>query len=161
MNSPQAARTTPEELGIFNSVRAIVIGFFFIGGLSFAADVVVRKFVPTAFVGGRTDSIPILILTLVYVAMFAIVGSYTTAHLAPRNPMKHAVVLGVLGLIFTTIGTIVVWSSAPAWYHVTSLALVMPYAWIGGRLREIEIRNGTSEIHLPHRRHPSHAGPAT
>jgi hypothetical protein len=161
MNSPMAAGTSPEELAIFKSIRAVVIGFFFIGALSFAADAVVRKFVPTAFVGGRTDSIPILILTIVYAAMFAIVGSFTTAHLAPRDPMKHAVALGVLVLIFTTIAAILLWGSAPVWYHVVSLALIMPYAWIGGRLREIEIKNGTSEIHLPHRHHENQPGTVT
>ncbi len=157
MNSPMAARTSPEEVALFKSIRAVAIGFLFIGSLSFAADAVVRKFVPNAFIGARTDSIPILILTIVYVAMFSIVGSYTTAHLAPKDPMKHAVALGVLNLIFTTIGAILVWNTAPVWYHVASLALVMPYAWIGGRLRENEIAKGTSEIHLPHR-HAAQAG---
>jgi hypothetical protein len=38
---------------------------------------------------------------------------------------------------------VALWDTAPVWYHVASLALVMPYAWLGGRLREIELeRNG-------------------
>ena len=160
MNSPLVTGTSPEEAELFKSIRAVAIGFLFIGGLSFAADAVVRKFVPNAFIGGRTDSIPVLILTIVYVAMFSIVGSFTTAHLAPREPMKHAVFLGVLGLIFSAIGAVLVWGNAPVWYHVVSLALVIPYAWIGGRLREIEIKNGTSDIHLPHRQHSTEAGTA-
>jgi hypothetical protein len=65
--------------------------------------------------------------------------------------MKHAVALGVLGLIFSLIGAVMVWTTAPVWYHVVSLALVMPYAWIGGRLRENELERGTSEIHLTHK----------
>lgn len=35
--------------------------------------------------------------------------------------------------------TIVRWDHAPAWYHVLALALVMPYAWLGGRLRERQL----------------------
>jgi drug/metabolite transporter (DMT)-like permease len=151
MTSPLAAGTSPEEMELFKSIRAVAIGFVLIGALSFTADAVVHKFVPSVFIGGRTDSIPILVLTIVYVAMFSIVGSYTTAHLAPKDPMKHSVALGILGLIFSTIGAVTMWSTAPIWYHVVSLALVMPYAWVGGRLRENELKTGTSEIHLPHK----------
>ncbi len=53
--------------------------------------------------------------------------------------MAHALALGVLGLIFNVLGAVARWDHAPAWYHVLALALVMPYAWLGGRLRERQL----------------------
>ena len=54
--------------------------------------------------------------------------------------MAHARALGVLGLLFNLAGTVARWDHAPAWYHVLALALVMPYAWLGGRLRERQLQ---------------------
>jgi hypothetical protein len=119
------------------SIVAVVVGFFYIGLLSFGTDAVIRSRVPGAFAAaGRTDSVPLLLATLAYVALFAISGCYLAARLAPSRPMRHALILGVLGLAFNVMGTVVAWGTAPAWYHVVSLVLVMPYAYLGGRLRE-------------------------
>lgn len=119
------------------SVLAIVVGFVFIALLSFGADALLRSALPGAFnAAGRTDSVNVLLLTLAYVAVFAVAGCYLTARLAPSRPMWHALVLGLLGLIFTIVGTIAMWDAAPPWYNIVSLVLVMPYAWIGGKLAE-------------------------
>jgi len=123
------------------SIIAVVAGFVFIGALSFGADAVMRNKMPEVFgASGRVDSAPVLLLMAAYVMVFAVAGSYLTAFLAPRNPMKHALVLGALGLIFNIAGTIALWETAPAWFHIISLLLVMPYAWLGGRLREMQLR---------------------
>lgn len=134
---------------MWRSVMAIVVGFLFIGLLAFGADAVLRSAMPSAFdASGRVTSVPILVLTLVYVGIFAIAGCYLAARLAPNRPMRHALILGVLGLIFNIAGTYAMWDTAPAWYHVIALALVMPYAWIGGRIRERQLE-----------RHPTGAAP--
>jgi hypothetical protein len=126
---------------MLRSIAAVLFGFVLIGALSVGADVVLRQAMPTAFdAAGRVDSVPVLLLMMGYVGLFAVTGCYLTARLAPRRPMLHALVLGALGLAFTAYNTLAVfWDTAPAWYHVASLALVMPYAWLGGRLREIEL----------------------
>ena len=134
---------------MWRSVMAIVIGFLFIGLLAFGADAVLRSAMPEAFdASGRVTSIPILVLTLVYVGIFAIAGCYLAARLAPNRPMRHALILGGLGLVFNIAGSYAAWHTAPAWYHVVAIALVMPYAWIGGRIRERQLE-----------RHPTGAAP--
>ena len=122
------------------SIVAIVVGFLLIGALSFGTDAAVRSALPGAFdVIGRTESVSLLLLMIAYVGVYAVAGCYLTARLAPSRPMLHAMVLGVLGLVFNVFGTVAAWNTAPAWYHVVSLLLVLPYAWLGGRLREREL----------------------
>jgi len=129
---------------MLRSIAAVLVGFVLIGALSFGADLVLRQAMPGAFdAAGRVESTAVLLLMMGYVGLFAVTGCYLTARLAPRRPMLHALVLGALGLAFTAINTFAVfWDTAPAWYHVASLALVMPYAWIGGRLRELQLARG-------------------
>lgn len=125
---------------MIRSILSIIAGFILIGVLSLGTDAVVVSAMPGAFSPtGRTESVPVLLLTLAYVFVFAVIGCYLTARLAPQNPMKHALVLGVLGLIFSIIGTTLSWNTAPVWYHVTALLMVMPAAWLGGRLREAQL----------------------
>ena len=122
------------------SIAAVVIGFVVIGVLSFGTSAAVQAAMPGAFgPGGSTSDPTLLLATLAYVTLFAVAGCYLAARLAPRRPMAHALVLGVLGLLFNVAGTMATWNAYPAWYHVTALLLVMPSAWLGGWLREREL----------------------
>lgn len=123
---------------MLRSIIAIAAGFIFIAVLSFGTDIVVRATWPEMFHEGRTDNNMVLFLTLAYVATYAIAGCYIAGRLAPARPMRHALILGVLGLAFTAFVTKFAWESAPVWYHVASLALVMPFAYVGGLLAELK-----------------------
>ena len=130
---------------MLRSIGAILAGFVFIAVCAFGADMALRAAMPGAFdAHGRTDSIPLLLVTQGYVALFAITGCYLAARLAPNRPMRHALILGALGLAFNIAGSIATWDTAPAWYHVLALALVMPLAWIGGRIREAQLARSRS-----------------
>ena len=122
------------------SIGAIVIGFLYIGVLSIGADSLLERVAPGAFDdAGRVHSVPLLLFTQLYVAVFAISGCYLTALLAPSHPMRHALIVGAVGLAFSIVATITLWDMVPVWYHVLTLALVMPFAWIGGRIRENQL----------------------
>ena len=124
---------------MLRSVLAVVAGFFFIGFLAFGADALMRSALPGVYSpSGRVDSVPVLLLVMGYVFVFAVAGCYLTARLAPRRPMLHALTLGALGLAFNVVGTIMMWETAPVWFHAVSLLLVMPAAWLGGWLRETQ-----------------------
>ena len=128
------------------SIAAVVIGFVLIMVLAFGTDAAVRAALPGSFTpAGGTSDPGLLVASLAYVTLYAVAGCYLTARLAPGRPMAHALVLGVLGLLFNVAGTIAMWNMAPAWYHLTALVLVMPSAWLGGWLRERELgRRATS-----------------
>jgi hypothetical protein len=132
---------------MLRSIVAIVAGFIFIGALSVGADAVLHALLPTVFdAAGRVESVPVLLFIITYVGVFAITGCYLTARLAPSRPMLHALILGALGLVFNIAGTVAMWNTAPAWYHIVALLLVMPYAWMGGRLREIELARASQVL---------------
>lgn len=125
---------------MLRSVLAVTTGFFYIGALSYATDALVRRLIPAAFgAGGRVEHAGVLLLLQAGVALAAVSGCYLAARWAGRAPMRHALALGGLGLLFNVAGTVAMWESAPAWYHALALLLVMPYAYAGGRLREREV----------------------
>jgi hypothetical protein len=132
--------TSDKETHMARSILAVVTGFLLIGFLSFGMTAVLKIVAPETFGAARLESVPALLLVTFYVMVFAVAGCYLAALMAPHSPMKHALVLGVLGLIFNVVGIAARWEAAPAWFNILSLLLVMPYAWMGGRLREMQLR---------------------
>ena len=122
------------------SIAAIAIGFVVIFALNMATGFALSAVDPELFPsdGRLTDPVALLVST-VTVAIYAIAGCYLTARLAPAQPMQHALILGALGLLVNLAFLFQLWGAVPSWYLLVNLALVMPYAWIGGRLREAEL----------------------
>lgn len=124
------------------SVGAVVVGFLFIAVLSFGSDIMLRVTFPDdVAVPVRIASVRVLSLSLISAAVYATVGCYLTARLAPSRPMWHALLLGVLVLVFTVVNATALWTRAAMWYKLASLVLVMPCAWLGGWLAK---RAGTN-----------------
>lgn len=125
---------------MLRSILGIVAGFLVIGGLVGVTDLAMRalfagRFAPS---GGTVDPM-LLAVTEIYVFVYAAAGCWLCARIAQRRPMLHAIVLGVLGLIFNVAGSYMTWQLYPAWYHVVALILVMPAAWVGGRIAERQL----------------------
>jgi hypothetical protein len=80
----------------------------------------------------------LLVLATAYRTVYSIAGCYLAARLAPNRPIRHALALGVVGLIVSTAGAITTWNGGPAygpkWYPLALIALAMPGAWAGGKL---------------------------
>lgn len=124
---------------MYRSFIAVFTGFVLIALLSFGTDIALKMALPSLFdTNGSTSSVTILLLTIAYVGLYATLGCYLAARMAPTHPMRHALVLGGLGLLFNTVGAVYTWNSYPVWYHVVSLLLVMAWAWLGGRMRALE-----------------------
>lgn len=117
------------------SILAVFAGLCCIVALSLAADAAVWALLPRAFRGPEGGgAVGLLLLTLAYVAFATALGGYLTALVAAREPTRHAVALGALSLALMVAATPFAWDSAPVWFHVASLVLVVPAAWLGGRL---------------------------
>lgn len=124
------------------SILAIVVGFVLTGALNAGTSTLLSRVVPELVTppGTPNGNTAGLLLVCAYVALFGILGCYVTARLAPSRPMLHALVMGGLALAMIVATTIPVWNDFPAWFNVYNILAVMPYAWIGGRLRERQLQ---------------------
>jgi hypothetical protein len=59
---------------------------------------------------------------------------YITARLTPRNPMRRALGLGVLGTVVGTAGAIatIPMHLGPSWYPIPLALTGLPLTWLGG-----------------------------
>jgi hypothetical protein len=86
-----------------------------------------------------------LVLATAYRAVFGVVGSYVAARLVVERPMWHAMIVGAIGFLVSVVGVIGTWSRASAfgahWYPVALVVIALPCAWVGGRIREMQLRS--------------------
>ena len=130
--------------GIVQSVAAVVAGMLAIIILSIGTDVAMSSIGAFPRQGASMSDAQYLIAT-VYRTVYAVIGGYIAARLAPNRPMRHALILGTLGLILGIVGVVTTWNTKPVigheWYPIALVVLALPPAWLGGKLREIEIRS--------------------
>ncbi len=129
---------------IFKSIGAVVAGFIFIVVTHTGTDAILEGagVLPKGnlFVGAG-----LILIVIGYRAVFSLIGCYLTAKLAPQNPMKHALALGVIGVVLSAVGAIVAADLGPSWYAWTLVVISLPIAWLGGKLYEPRSRRNKSE----------------
>ena len=123
------------------SILAVVAGFVLTAALNLGTNAILASLGVIPSDGATTDT-GTLILICAYVAVYGILGCYVAARLAPWRPMAHALVLGAVALATSIPIAIQQWDTAPAWFNLYNLLAVMPYAWLGGRIRERELGRG-------------------
>jgi hypothetical protein len=133
----------PRRIG--RSIGAVLAGIVVGIVLTIATDIVlhvIRVFPPWGASMVGFDGA--LLLATIYRTVYGIGASYIIARLAPDRPMQHALVGGVVGLAVSIVGAAVTWNKGPAfgphWYPLALIALAMPQAWVGGRLRVMQLR---------------------
>ncbi len=121
---------------ILRSIGAVLAGVIAIFILSLGTDVVMHAtgVYPPWF---QPMSSALFLLATAYRIVYGVTGGYLTARLAPNKPMRHALALGVVGLVLSTAGAVGTWNSnlGPRWYPLALVATALPCAWAGGRLR--------------------------
>jgi len=65
-------------------------------------------------------------------------GAWLTARIAPARPMKHAMILGYVGVVLGLAGVVATWNLdlGPRWYPILLVVLAVPQSWIGGKIYE-------------------------
>jgi hypothetical protein len=133
--SPTNTGARPRRLG--RSVAAVFVGFITVVILSLGTDQVlhVLKVYPP---WGQPMWDPGLNgLALAYRIVFTIAGGYVAARLAPYAPMRHALALGIIGLVPGVAGAIYGINRGdlgPSWYPIALAVVGLPCCWIGGAL---------------------------
>ena len=136
------ANTTPQEFVRAShprarSARAVVAGLLTVILLSSLVDVVLHAtsvFPPW----GEVMSDALFVLATSYRLPIAVLGGYVTARLAPRGPVRHALVLGGIGFALSLAGTLATAGRGPEfgplWYPLLLVATSVPCAWLGAKI---------------------------
>ena len=146
-DSPRASQPgtgeTHRPRRILRRIGAVLAGLLVIVILSSATDAVLHAtgvFPPA----GQPMADSLFLLATAYRILYAVAGSYITARLAPDRPMQHALTLGVVGLVISIAGAAATWNAGPEfgpkWYPLAVIAIALPCAWAGGKLRERQLR---------------------
>lgn len=128
-----SATLRPRRTG--RSIGAVLAGFAVVVVLSLGTDmalVAAGIFPPLNQPASFTTRL--LLLATAYRTAYSVGGSYLAARLAPNRPMRHALALGVVGLVVSSAGAIVMRGVGPTWYPVALIIMAMPCAWAGGVL---------------------------
>ena len=124
------------------SVLAIVVGMLFI--------IIVTTLVDFAFHAAgvyppidQPISDGLAVLATIYRVIISIAGAWLTARLAPQKPMKHAIILGIVGVALGLVGVVATWNLelGPRWYPIALVVLAIPQCWVGGKLYEMQSRS--------------------
>ena len=75
-------------------------------------------------------------LALSYRIVYTLLGGFITARLAPQAPMRHVIILAIIGLVAGTAGAIVAIAGdfGPSWYPIALAVTAYPCTWFGGRM---------------------------
>jgi hypothetical protein len=121
---------------ILKSIGAILVGLIVGAALSIGTDFVFERIgVFPSFAEQMEEGFFMwwkVLLATIYRSIYAIIGSYVAANLAPNRPMLHAMILGVIGFIANIAGGYAMREFAPHWYPIALTLLALPCAWLGG-----------------------------
>ena len=118
-------------------MAAVFVGFLSVAVLSLATDQILHVLEVYPPWGQPMWDPGLNLLALSYRIVYTILGGYITASLAPHSPMRHVLVVGILGLIAGSAGAIVAISVAdlgPNWYPIALALTGFPCVWLGGVL---------------------------
>jgi len=127
----------------WKSILAVVVGVLFIIIVTTLVDVALHAagvYPPIT----QPISDGLAVLATIYRVVISIAGAWITARLAPQNPMKHALILGVVGVVLGLVGVVATWNLelGPRWYPIALVVLAIPQCWVGGKLYEMQTRKG-------------------
>ncbi len=138
-HAPDRTIGTSRVRTMVRGILALLAGLGAIVVLSLGTDVVLHAtgIYPPWFEPMGT---PLWALATGYRIVYGVLGGYITARLAQSRPMRHAIILGVLGIALSLIGVVATWDSGPEfgpkWYSIGLVVIALPCSWAGARLRQ-------------------------
>ena len=122
---------------IGRSAWAVIAGFVAVAGLSLATDQLLHLLGVYPPWGEPMRKPALNALALGYRSAYTVAGMYLTASLAPRFPIRHALIGGMIGTAVAAAGAVVAipLDLGPAWYPIALAVSALPLAWLGGALR--------------------------
>ena len=75
------------------------------------------------------------VLWLIWETASMMAAGYVTARIAASSHVAHATVMGAIQAVVTLWAMFSVQSEEPLWFWLTGIVLMIPAAWLGGRLQ--------------------------
>ena len=121
------------------SIWAVVAGVLFIIVVTTLVDIVLHAAHLFPPMNQRINDALALLATC-YRIVISVAGAWLTARLAPQEPMKHALILGTVGVVLGLVGVVATWNLGlgPRWYPIALVVLAIPQCWAGGKLYELQ-----------------------
>jgi hypothetical protein len=122
---------------IGRSIWAVVAGVLFIFAASIAVDIALHVVGVYPKMGEPIGN-GLALLATSYRFVIGVGGGWLTARLAPAKPMKHALILGAVGIVLGLVGVVLTWNQGlgPKWYAIALAVLAVPQCWLGGKIFE-------------------------
>jgi hypothetical protein len=120
----------------WRSTGAVLAGFLAVFVLSLGTDQVLHMlnvYPPW----GQPMSGGLFAVATAYRIVYTVAGGYITARLAPHAPLRHALILGLVGLVPGIAGVMIALAKpdlGPLWYPIALVVTGLPCAWLGGAL---------------------------
>ncbi len=132
----QGVDAIPQPRRVGRSILAVLVGLVVVFVLSLGTDQLFHVLGIYPPWGQAMNDTGDNVLALSYRLVFNVLGCYLAARLAPRNPMRHAMILGAIGLVLSIVGAIgaISMKVGPAWYPILLALSALPCAWVGGML---------------------------
>jgi hypothetical protein len=121
---------------MMRSVFSVLVGFIAIVASHVGMDLLMHQagiFPPL----GQPMFEPVLnAIALGYRVVFSVLGCALTALLAPSRPMMHALTLGTIGTVLSSLGAFAAMNLnlGPMWYPIALALSALPSAWLGGMM---------------------------
>ena len=120
---------------MIKSIGAIVAGFLVVVILSTGTDFVLESLGIFPPIGQGIFVTWMLLVAFIYRSAYTVLGGFVTARLSPNRPMRHAIILGVVGIVAGMIGVVVGWNLSEHWYPIALVVGALPCTWLGGMLK--------------------------
>jgi hypothetical protein len=124
---------------LLRSAGAVLLGLLAVVGLSLGTDQLLHVLDVYPPWGQPMHEPGLNLLALSYRIVYAVVGGYVAARFAPNNPMRHAVALGIIGIVLSLAGLIAAMplNLGPKWYPISLVITSLPGSWLGGALHRV------------------------
>ena len=135
------------------SIGAVLAGILLIVVLDTGTDMLMQKLGIFPRTNLTFNITWMVALATFYRTVYAVAGSWLASVYAPARPMRHAIVVGAIGLFLNTAGYLMIyrpWETSdtytlaqltPQWYSISLAALSLPAAWLGGRLQQMGMKH--------------------
>jgi hypothetical protein len=119
---------------MLRTIGAVAAGCGSMSALTVAASQFVRLGLSRRLDADTELAALALVVVLVATAVAVMAGSFLAARMAPQHPLFHALLVGSIAYVLSMSATSILWTEAPAWFHMAVVLIQLPAALVGGLL---------------------------